>query len=483
MKPTLLLCGFVAAAVVWGSTAFGQEEIPEVIRLTIHPAAAPIPALKYRLLPGFLERRPGDAAVVYNRMWAERQNVRQEIREKWRDYYEWWNTPLDKLPLARVDDFVRMTEGIYNDYRWAARLDSCDWSLPIREGNPLLILLPDIQEKREPARMIAVRARLQIARGQFDDAIETLRTGYALGRNLGESDVLVSSLVGMAICGIMSDQIQTMIQQPGCPNLYWTLSDLPRPLVSARRSFRAEYDLLYLAYPELLHVGDPVGGADYARLWIERMVQEPTCWSEGRWAWGSMPSQEEQSQLRATLAAMMLRGYPVAKRALIAGGQSPEEVEAMPVAQVVAIYSVQVFNELRDEQYKWFALPWWQAGPGLERTGSRLKAESRRREVIPFASRLLSAIENVKFAEARCDRQIALLRTIEALRLYAAAHDGQMPGSLSDVTEAPIPMDPMTGRPIECRIKNGVAVLDVFLWTSSLKKGLPQQRYEIRMAK
>ena len=79
MKRTFLLCGFVAAALGWASVTRGQDDKPEVIRMTIHPAAARTPALKYRLLPGFLERRPGNAAVVYNRMWAERRAVRREI--------------------------------------------------------------------------------------------------------------------------------------------------------------------------------------------------------------------------------------------------------------------------------------------------------------------------------------------------------------------------------------------------------------------
>ena len=37
----------------------------EVIHVTIHPAAAPRPALKYHLLPTLLERTPGDAVPCY----------------------------------------------------------------------------------------------------------------------------------------------------------------------------------------------------------------------------------------------------------------------------------------------------------------------------------------------------------------------------------------------------------------------------------
>ena len=48
--------------------------------------------------------------------------------------------------------------------------------------------------------------------------------------------------------------------------------------------------------------------------------------------------------------------------------------------------------------------------------------------------------------QARFDRNIALLRTIEAIRMFAADNQGQLPGSLADITLVPIPTDPVTGR-------------------------------------
>ena len=36
---------------------------------------------------------------------------------------------------------------------------------------------------------------------------------------------------------------------------------------------------------------------------------------------------------------------------------------------------------------------------------------------------------------------------VEAVRLYAAGHDGNPPAKLADVTEVPVPDDPYTGKP------------------------------------
>jgi hypothetical protein len=58
---------------------------------------------------------------------------------------------------------------------------------------------------------------------------------------------------------------------------------------------------------------------------------------------------------------------------------------------------------------------------------------------------LLPAVSAAKAAEARIERDIAILRVFEAIRLYGAAHGGKLPDKLSDIAEVPIPNDPMNG--------------------------------------
>ncbi len=41
-----------------------------VVKLTLHAAASPVPALKYHLLPEVEELRPGNAALLYQRAHA-----------------------------------------------------------------------------------------------------------------------------------------------------------------------------------------------------------------------------------------------------------------------------------------------------------------------------------------------------------------------------------------------------------------------------
>ena len=46
------------------------------------------------------------------------------------------------------------------------------------------------------------------------------------------------------------------------------------------------------------------------------------------------------------------------------------------------------------------------------------------------------------------------------MRAYAAAHDGQLPASLNDVKDVPIPLDPVTGKPFEYKVVGGKATFE-----------------------
>jgi hypothetical protein len=74
---------------------------------------------------------------------------------------------------------------------------------------------------------------------------------------------------------------------------------------------------------------------------------------------------------------------------------------------------------------------------------------------------LLPAVHSAMAAEVRLQTRFAAIQTIEALRMHAAAHDGQLPKALADVTIVPVPLNPATDKPFPYELKDGIATLTV----------------------
>jgi hypothetical protein len=161
---------------------------------------------------------------------------------------------------------------------------------------------------------------------------------------------------------------------------------------------------------------------------------------------------------RLTGTLLVLHAYPEAKKALIAEGRKPEEVEALPALQVVLIHSLLVYQRLQDDLFKCAGLPYWEARPLMVQADQRIRQARNRLEGMPFID-FLPALQKVIATTARMDRRIAALRCIEAIRIYAAAHDGKLPPALDAVTEVPVPIDPMTGKAFTYRVSGERATL------------------------
>src|SRR5262249_10280686 len=116
------------------------------------------------------------------------------------------------------------------------------------------------------------------------------------------------------------------------------------------------------------------------------------------------------------------------------------------------------YRALQDELFKWTYLPYPQARDGFLRAEERLREARSRMEAVPFTL-LVPTLTRVNAAAARVDRQIAALRCIEAIRLHAASHDPNLPDSLADIKEVPVPPDPMTGKSFEYRALGDTARL------------------------
>ncbi len=464
------------------------------IRLAVTPAVEPLPALKYQLLPKYIDRRPGNAALRYAKAMLDyRPDATTDTQiDNWLKLTFAEFTERETFSVIRGTRAVFKTEDaartanmtyVFDDLRSASRLESCDWEMPIRDQLVFTIKLPEVQEMRRLGRYVALRARTQLAEKNFDEAVESLGVGYAMARHVSQGPTLINGLVGVAIAAMMDRVALDFSQVPGAPSLYWAHAFQPRPLVDPRPGLEGEMVALHLSFPAL----QPAKRTDEEwKVTAHRLAKEFIDLS------GMLANEGQSKEWWSTLRGQVTLMTQVAARRdglrafLERCGFDQKEAAGMSDAQLFIEFSRLKYEDLRDDMFRWIMLPYPEARRGIEAAEQRLaKAKSGDgddQEIIPFAALLLPAVAQVSKSYARGERRLDVLRIVEGLRLHAAKNDGRLPKSLADVQIVPLPkVDAVTGRPFEYSLKNDMAVLT-----------LPEERgtgskdaltYEITVAK
>jgi hypothetical protein len=84
-----------------------------------------------------------------------------------------------------------------------------------------------------------------------------------------------------------------------------------------------------------------------------------------------------------------------------------------------------------------------------------------RREIMPLAASGQLSFADLMRIQTKVPFAIARLRIFEALRVYAAAHDGNLPKELADIHEVPIPLNPYDDRQFTYHCDGSHAALSV----------------------
>jgi hypothetical protein len=423
--------------------AMAQDQ-QEPVRMMIYPAAAPEPALRYRLFPSQADRSPGNAAITYYRSFSPEWQIfvrRPDLREK--------IPSVLKAPLNQVPKEMKpiLESHQLKELDRAARQEYCDWELLERvrhEG--IHLLLPEMVTFRQLGQCLALRARLQLAQGRFEECLYSLQSAFSLGHDLGNAPLAINALVGIGVATGALNQVRDFVQQPQAPNLYWALATIPRPFIDWPKVIEGEQLWLYAEAPALRGIENKrLSPEEYADL-RRQMLKLAGLASE--------PYGEEED---AALTRLVLKQYPEAKRDLIAEGRKAEDVNAMTALQVCVIYSLKQYRRLRDDFYKWFYVPAHWTDQGLAASMQTYEESWRKLMGEPFTWGLWSS-SMLQVSSLMTDREIAVLQVIEALRLYAAVH-GSLPDSLEAIREVPVPCDPVTGKPFSYKAEGEKATV------------------------
>lgn len=460
-----LLCLAVVASFLGGTTALAQPN-PEpkdgklTIPLTLHPTAAPKPLSRYYLTPQYIDMQPGNRVPGFMKAYMEQHTF---FSKEPADQREKWNqTPLADLPLDDIKksgcvggllyrkDFTDFTESAgrpLSDVDEAARLLHVDWQVWFnirRDG--IGTLLPEVQKMRELASVLKVRMRYEIKTGDFDKAAYSARTFYGLGSALAEHPTLICLLVAAAVETIGLNAVEEMIAQPGCPNLYWSLTEIPAEVFSSRLASQGERVIIHAHFKSLVD-NTVMSDADAKAMaeTIDRLTR--MIGPDGK-------AEESKFSERFAKAAADEKKVAAFRQELIAAGRKADAVNKFPPLQVVMAHNLLRYDILLDEFYRLMTLPHADAMKLAAEAEAKLQADAD----AVLAKQLLPTITKVKSAMTRTQQRVAYLRVVEAVRLYAHDNGGKLPEKLADI-KLPLPLDPVTGKEFSYAVKDGVATL------------------------
>ncbi|WP_442507681.1 hypothetical protein SH528x_006612 [Novipirellula sp. SH528] len=450
-------------------------------QLVMHPAAEPQPAMKYRLIPSSFDAMPGNAALYYMKAagFFEQQSSRHSLWEfffnadkqakaegKTREVmrpYVWLSTAPNDLPIDDVKAYLEFTSFQMGFLQEAASRRHFDLNRNIKliDDDMFGYLLPEIQNFREVARNQSLRCRVAIAEGRVDDAIEILGQQFAMARHIGSDDFLVSGLVGNSIASIAWNDALYLLQHAQTPNLYWAFAAMPTPLIDMEQAFDVERELMHLQLKLLAEINETPRSEGYWQDYIDRLLPKLRSLEVEF----NLPTGDPVA-IRATIEKFIKDAYPSAKTYLIDQQKlQSEQVEKYPTEQVVFLAMVRFLDRWRDEYYKWTTLPYWQirTNPAFVEIDKRMQTEAEAAGLFAKPVLSLSPLLSVaaKNSQAGCERNIAMLRTIEAIRMYAAAHDSKLPPSL-EALDVPAGVDPFTGKLLQYERNDDHAVLKGF---------------------
>ncbi len=443
--------------------------------VTLSPRAESKPALAYRLFPVFTDRKDGNAVPIYLRLNFEQNDA---ARRDWTETpKKWLGMPIEEMPLAEAKAFLQKYKNFFRQFELGARRKTADWNYTLDQGNVIEMLLPDMQSMRGYVPMMVLKARVELAEGNFAAAAHWLETGFAFSQHVGDGPFIINRLVGIASANQFADCLLDFVAQPEAPNLYWPATALPRPMIDLRDSMELEQQVMEMQFSDLAEIERQRSPEQWdatlknVRKEVQLLTATETQSGDSRFRPLAGASPDDPASKSPDLARA--RKYLLENRKLPAA-----KVAAMPPAQALLLYIVGSYHEFRDDAFKAGYLPYPDARRVFaEAEARRIAAPATEARRLPDA--LLPAIDKVQAAETRLERKLAAFRVIEALRLHASAHDGRLPDKLSDITLVPVPDDPGIGKPFGYQRDGDIATV-----TSRIPGEKPEEtglRYRVVM--
>ena len=468
----------VSCLVLFPNLGFAQAD-PEpkdgkvTIPITLHPTPAPVPLFKLHLYPEYSDLQPGNRVQGLLKVFMEQDNFFRTVgNEEWQKNFD---CPLSEFKMdvgniggiAYPNKYTQM--GGYLDR--GARYKSIEWNeyFELRKDG-FYLLLPEVQKMRSLATVLRMRLRGEVKRGEFDKAIVSIQSLFGLAQALEQYPCLIGFLVAAAIAEQARVGLEEMIQQPGCPNLFWAITDIPQPVLSLRTAVGGERLFVVAQYEKMIRTDRILTEKE-----IDEFLDELNDLLKLEDQRGGLDTLVKNAKFRFAMIAADTARIDAARKRLVQQGAKPEIIKDMSIIQIAIIDDFHRYEILRDDFFKAYHLPHYQAAPWIAQTEDLMKKSKAKGDIIGPA--LLPAVWKVKSAQVRLDQRFAMLRVTEAIRLHAFENGGKLPASLDEI-KLPLSNDPTNGKPFTYAVKDGVATLS----GADTKSGERANRiYEIRL--
>ncbi len=454
MKSQLIRIAMTCCLLAGPFNLFGQDfdesdlREDQVISLELTPTEPAIPALANRLFPEENELIDRNAAIYYHRAIYSFDMIEARLRAvpddpKNTHAYDnrFMESPLEPETLLRMRDWLNVQNRAFAEIEFATHSKYCDWQLVPEEAIHDWFLLPmsELQSCRGLARMLAVKARIEIIDGRYEDAVKTIQSCFKMASDLQDSNMYIGSLVADACVGTMKQPLLEFIQKPDSPNLYWALATLPDKLTDSRNAIRFELSRLR-------------NGMGFELLNEPKKPRTMNSWR------GALGQYSDRLLLvyaivgtDSIVPTTEIYSYPIAKQMLLNDGVPVNEVEAMPAIQVVAIVQARITEQLIDEHEKGLRLSDLESEKYFSQLDEKMREESyngfriSEMSLVPHLDIMLHSYQQSFGVSSLLKRQLAALQILEAIRLHLG-QTGELPKSLDDITIVPIPLNAETGQ-------------------------------------
>lgn len=421
-------------------------------QINITSAGAPDPLLRYRLWPAAEKRRNASVDAIMSRaiiltiQASNSESGNNGVGEtNRREIQEWQTMPLSQLPIAKVKKHVSQYGFALDELKRGESLMRSDYELHLEDlTTPELYgtLLPELQEARHLARVLALRARTAAAEQRWEDMIDDCRLGFRLADITGKrGHFLISRLVGQAIASVMQEVIEDAITQGDPPNFYWALASVPtRQIYETQDAIDFEGSLVSRMIKTVGKLPDTPIGEERARRKLREIMESNAALSQTL-----APAESATTQL---LMGVFTIAVAEQSRQLLANtAQWKNRTEELSNSECVLRATVLEVKRMRDAWIAWSYLPdYLNEKYSVERDKLLNDAQGS----LPSPAKMillqiLPAFDSVTAAELRGIQKHNLLQTLEALRMHAS-QSGELPTTIENLHPVPALQDPITQR-------------------------------------